>query len=114
MRSESNLSSVKMRTFTCLVLIVTLMGIANSWLIVPFWEDLEEPSEEIRIPKKVELEGSDDQQDDQRRKQGDLARYMVAFMTSPYWQALSQKQKKMMAEIFMVMMHGPKFSPFGG
>ena len=110
MRSESNLSSVKMRTFTCLVLIVTLMGIANSWLIVPFWEDLEEPSEEIRIPKKVELEGSDDH----RRKQGDLARYMVAFMASPYWQALSQKQKKMMAEIFMVMMHGPKFSPFGG
>ena len=97
-----------MRTGICLVLVLTLVGIGHCWLTVPHWIHREawmhhEKAERTDgIPEKVE------------EPLDDFTKHLIVFKLSPHWRSLSQKQRKILEQIFMAMKQGPKFSPFGG
>ena len=97
-----------MRIGTCLVLVLTLVGIGHCWLTVPHWIHREawvhheKPERTGGIPEKVE------------EPLDDFTKHLIVFKLSPHWRSLSQKQRKILEQIFMAMKQGPKFSPFGG
>ena len=91
-----------------MVLVLTLVGIGHCWLTVPHWIHREawmhhEKAERTDgIPEKVE------------EPLDDFTKHLIVFKLSPHWRSLSQKQRKILEQIFMAMKQGPKFSPFGG
>ena len=91
-----------------MVLVLTLVGIGHCWLTVPHWihreawVNHEKPERTGGIPEKVE------------EPLDDFTKHLIVFKLSPHWRSLSQKQRKILEQIFMAMKQGPKFSPFGG
>ena len=121
-----------MKTLSRLVFIFVFVGIAHAALIVPFWQQLEEPEEpkpkspELNkleeLDRAAELEKSEELYGNPDPISTDLARKLHEIITSPFWKSLSHNEKEGMVQamdrMVQVMasaaMQPPRFSPFGG
>ena len=113
-----------MKTLSRLVLIFAFVGIAHAALIVPFWQQLEEPEEpKPKNPELKKLEELDQPAELEKFEElfgnpdpipTDLARKVHEFMRSPLWKSLSHNEKVLMSQAMAAILWSPQFSPFGG
>ena len=119
-----------MKTLSRLVLIFAFVGIAHAALIVPFWQQLEEPEEpKPKNPELKKLEELDQPAELEKSEElfanpdpipipTDLARKIhefEKFKKSPYWKSLFDNEKALvMSHVMAAILWSPQFSPFGG
>ena len=101
-----------MKSLYCLVVIFALTSFAQAWLIVPYWQrldDYEEPEEPKTTPKAEE----EIVQETPFQKMSKIVEELTA---SQPWQSLStDEQKKIIARFFIAMKSpSPKFIPNRG
>ena len=98
-----------MKTLSRLIFISAFVGIAHAALIVPFWQQLEEPeepkpkSQELKkleeLDQPAELEKSAELNDDPDPITTNWARKVHRFFTSPFWKSLSHNKKAWLVAI---------------
>ena len=95
-----------MKTLSRLIFISAFVGIAHAALIVPFWQQLEEPegpkpkSPELKeLDQPAELEKSAELNDDPDPIPTNWARKVHRFFTSPFWKSLSHNKKAWLVAI---------------